>query len=164
MIEVSFVIQREGCQRTSKSTYEKYWQKKCFENRYISTQDGDPSHTWDLTQEKFIYHFRAVWDKNMWSPSSPDIESIYFAIRSILESYVSYKSYSSAAAPNFFFLFHGPLSHYCRLKLMVKVRWRNFEIWFLCYISNIRFNWCAKLHYPTLGGHHVIVYIRTSWK
>ena len=58
---------------------------------------GVPSHTSNLIQQWCKNHFSLFWNKNIWPPSSLDINTMEFTIWSILESDVSAKSYSSVA-------------------------------------------------------------------
>lgn len=74
------------------------WVTGAFGNCYIFTQDGAPAHTSNVTQAWCRQHFSGFWDKNMWPPSSPDINPMDFAVWSILEREVSKISYSSVAA------------------------------------------------------------------
>lgn len=115
------------------------WITESFGKRYVFTQDGAPSHTSNLTQKWCKDHFSGFWDKNMWPPSSPDINPMDFAIWSILESDVSAKSYSSVAVLKDALLAswsrfdeevvrrscHSVSS---RLDLMVKAKGGHFEI------------------------------------
>ena len=104
---------RKVSRRTRKST-SRYWQKKCFPWSLKVLETVTFSFkTMICPTQRFIDHFSWVWDKNMWSPSSPDIKPIYFAILAILESYVSYESYSSAAAlKNVFLVSWSTQSHF----------------------------------------------------
>ena len=69
-----------------------------FGNQYVFTQDGAPAHTSNVTQAWCKQHFPDFWDKNMWPPSSPDINPMDFVIWSILEREVSRVSHSSVTA------------------------------------------------------------------
>ena len=51
----------------------------------IFQQDGAPAHTSKLTQSFCDAVFPQFWDKNMWPPSSPDLNVMDFSIWSILE-------------------------------------------------------------------------------
>uniref|UniRef100_A0A3P8TI71 Paired domain-containing protein n=1 Tax=Amphiprion percula TaxID=161767 RepID=A0A3P8TI71_AMPPE len=74
------------------------WCTNAFGNQYVFTQDGAPAHTSNITQAWCKQHFPGFWDKNMWPPSSPDINPMEFAIWSILERDVSRVSHSSVTA------------------------------------------------------------------
>ena len=74
------------------------WLTETFGEQYIFTQDGAPAHTSNVSQKWCKEHFQGFWDKNMWPPSSPDINPMDFSIWSILESDVSKISYSSVTA------------------------------------------------------------------
>ena len=65
------------------------WLTESFGDDFIFTQDGAPAHTANVTQQWCKDHFPGFWDKQMWPPSSPDINPMDFAIWSILESDVS---------------------------------------------------------------------------
>ena len=73
------------------------WVTEAFGEHYVFIQDGAPAHTSNFTQMWCKEHFSRFLDKNMWPPSSPDINPMDFAIWSILESDVSKISYSSIA-------------------------------------------------------------------
>ena len=73
------------------------WVTESFPGGYVFTQDGAPSHTSNVTQQWCKSHFKGFWDKNMWPPSSPDINPMDFAIWSILESDVCAGPHSSTA-------------------------------------------------------------------
>ena len=49
-------------------------------------QDGAPSHTSKKTQAWCADNLPRFWTKNMWPPSSPDLNVMDFSIWSILES------------------------------------------------------------------------------
>ena len=74
------------------------WLTETFGEQYIFTQDGAPAHTSNVSQKWCKEHFQGFWDKNMWPPSSPDINPMDFSIWSILESDVSKISHSSVTA------------------------------------------------------------------
>ena len=73
------------------------WLTETFGKKYVFSQDGAPAHTSNVTQAWCKEHFCGFWDKNMWPPSSPDINPMDFSIWSILESEVSRISHSSVA-------------------------------------------------------------------
>ena len=60
--------------------------KEYFKNdQFIFQQDGAPSHTSKKNQEWCRSHFPRFWSKEMWPPSSPDLNPIDFSVWSILE-------------------------------------------------------------------------------
>ena len=60
--------------------------KKHFKNRsFIFQQYGAPSHTANKTQDWCESHFPAFWRKDLWPPSSPDLNPLDFCLWSILE-------------------------------------------------------------------------------
>ena len=58
----------------------------CGEHAWTFQQDGAPSHTSKKTQAWCVDHLPRFWSKNMWPPSSPDVNVMDFSIWSILES------------------------------------------------------------------------------
>ena len=73
------------------------WARGSFPNGHVFTQDGAPSHTSKLTQQWCKSNFHGFWDKDMWPPSSPDLNPMDFAIWSILEADVCASPHSSTA-------------------------------------------------------------------
>ena len=73
------------------------WVRGSFPNGYIFTHDGAPSHTSKLTQQRCKSSFHEFWDKDMWPPSSPELNRMDFAIWSILEADVCATPHSSTA-------------------------------------------------------------------
>lgn len=71
------------------------WVTEAFGTDYIFTQDGAPAHTSNISQKWCREHFNKFWNKEIWPPSSPDINPMDFAIWSIIESEVSKISYSN---------------------------------------------------------------------
>jgi len=60
--------------------------KKHFKDRpFTFQQDGAPSHTANKTQDWCERHFPAFWRKELWPPSSPDLNPLDFCVWSILE-------------------------------------------------------------------------------
>ena len=114
------------------------WVTEAFGEHYVFTQDGAPAHTSNVTQMWCKEHFSGFLDKNMWPPSSPDINPMDFAIWSILESDVSKISYSSVAAlkkalvTSWSNLDEETVRHSCesvtsRLKAMIKAKGGHIE-------------------------------------
>ncbi|QQP35438.1 Putative DD37D maT transposase, partial [Caligus rogercresseyi] len=58
-------------------------------------QDGAPSHTSKLVQSFCTDMFADFWSKDLWPPSSPDLNPMDFGILSILETRVCSKSWPS---------------------------------------------------------------------
>jgi len=60
--------------------------KKHFKDRpFTFQQDGAPSHTANKTQDWCEHHFPSFWRKELWPPSSPDLNPLDFCVWSILE-------------------------------------------------------------------------------
>lgn len=61
--------------------------KKHFKNEtFTFQQDGAPSHTSNRTQEWCRANFPKFWSKDLWPPSSPDLNPMDFSVWSMLES------------------------------------------------------------------------------
>ena len=61
--------------------------KKHFKNdKFTFQQDGAPSHTSNRTQEWCRANFPNFWSKDLWPPSSPDLNPMDFSVWSMLES------------------------------------------------------------------------------
>ena len=58
-------------------------------------QDGTTSHTARLVQDWCKDNFKSFWPKELWPPSSPDLNSMDFGIWSILDQKFCAVSYSS---------------------------------------------------------------------
>ena len=58
-------------------------------------QDGVTAHTAKMVQEWCKEHFKAFWPKDIWPPSSPDLNPMDFGIWSILEQKACKVSHSS---------------------------------------------------------------------
>lgn len=75
------------------------WVKENYgEGPYTFSQDGAPSHTSRLVQAWCRENFSGFWDKDLWPPSSPDINPMDFSIRSILESRACAKPHANREA------------------------------------------------------------------
>ena len=60
--------------------------KKHFKDQFFTfQQDGAPSHTSRKTQDWCQRHFSRFWSKEMWPPSSPDLNPLDFSVWSLLE-------------------------------------------------------------------------------
>ena len=60
--------------------------KKHFKDQpFTFQQDGAPSHTSRKTQDWCQHHFPRFWSKEMWPPSSPDLNPLDFSVWSLLE-------------------------------------------------------------------------------
>ncbi len=53
---------------------------KTCPNSYIFMQDSAPSHTSNLVQEWCQEHLNGFWLKDLWPPSSPDLNPMDFVI------------------------------------------------------------------------------------
>ena len=51
-----------------------------WESSYCFQQDGAPSHTLKMVQKWCQEHFHSFWSKDLWPPSSPDLNVMDFAI------------------------------------------------------------------------------------
>ncbi|KAF2350372.1 hypothetical protein FHG87_018871 [Trinorchestia longiramus] len=72
------------------------WVRKVTENKRITVQqDGATSHTAILVQDWCKDNFKSFWPKELWPPSSPDLNSMDFWIWSILEQKFCAVSHSS---------------------------------------------------------------------
>ena len=72
-------------------------QSEHFDAPYVFTQDGAPAHNANIVQAWCSENFPAFWNKSMWTPSSPDLNVMDFAM-CILESKACAKSHSNIAA------------------------------------------------------------------
>ncbi|QQP56923.1 Transposable element tcb2 transposase [Caligus rogercresseyi] len=54
--------------------------KQEWEDSYCFQQDGAPSHTTKLVQDWCHRSFEHFWSKDMWPPSSPDLNPMDFSI------------------------------------------------------------------------------------
>ena len=64
----------------------------------VSMQDGAPAHTARLVKEFCPEVFPSFWSKEMWPPSSPDLNPMDFSVWSILEAKACSKPHSSITA------------------------------------------------------------------
>lgn len=63
------------------------WFQNEYRNKpYVFTQDGAPAHTARIVQQWCTENFSGFWSKDMWPPSSPDINPLDFSLWSILEA------------------------------------------------------------------------------
>ena len=61
--------------------------KKHFKDKpFIFQQGGAPSHTSKKTQKWCQDHFPGFWNKEVWPPSSPDLNLMDFCVWSLLEA------------------------------------------------------------------------------
>lgn len=65
------------------------------EDNWSFTQDGAPSHTSKMTQEWLKKKNSSFLDKNLWPPSSPDINPLDFCLWSVLEDKACKKNYKN---------------------------------------------------------------------
>lgn len=73
--------------------------KKHFKNRpFTFQQDGAPSHTSNKTQKWCQDNFPRFWSKELWPPSSPDLNPMDFSVWSILEADACASSHGSVDA------------------------------------------------------------------
>ena len=56
------------------------WLQKTYRNGYVFTQDGAPAHTAAQTQAWCTENLSSFWSKEMWPPSSPDLNPMDFSI------------------------------------------------------------------------------------
>ncbi|XP_059096817.1 uncharacterized protein LOC131891306 [Tigriopus californicus] len=70
-------------------------QTQHWDHSYCFQQDEAPSHTANKVQEWCQKFFPEFWSKEMWPPSSPDLNVMDYAIWSILERKVGVKTYSN---------------------------------------------------------------------
>ena len=73
--------------------------RKHFKDKpLIFQQGGAPSHTSEKTQKWCQYHFPGFWSKEVWPPSSPDLNSIDFCVWSHLKADACASSHVSVEA------------------------------------------------------------------
>ena len=73
--------------------------KKHFKDKpFIFQQDGAPSHTSKKTQKWCQAHFPGFWSKEVWPPSSPDLNPMDFCVWSVLEADACASSHVSVEA------------------------------------------------------------------
>ena len=61
--------------------------KKHFKDHsFTFQQDGTPAHTSSKTQKWCQDHFPSFWNKELWPPSSPDLNPMDYCVWGILES------------------------------------------------------------------------------
>lgn len=73
--------------------------KKHFKDKpFIFQQDGAPSHTSKKTQKWCQDHFPGFWSKEVWPPSSPDLNPMDFCVWSVLEADACASSHVSVEA------------------------------------------------------------------
>ena len=62
------------------------WLKTNFpEGNYVWTQDGAPCHTAKKVQDFCRNNFSDFWPKDFWPPSSPDLNTLVYAVWGVLE-------------------------------------------------------------------------------
>ena len=66
-----------------------------MEKPFVFQQDGAPAHTSKKTQEWCKSQFPNFWSKEMWPPSSPDLNPMDFSVWAILESEACAKAHKS---------------------------------------------------------------------
>ena len=69
------------------------------ENGIILQQHGATSHTVNRVQEWCRRNMTGFWPEELWPPLSPDLNTMDFAIWSILESKACSSNHSSTMAP-----------------------------------------------------------------
>ena len=63
------------------------WLKKNYpKGNYTFQQDGAPAHTSNRTQEWLATNMANFWPKDVWPPSSPDLNPLDYSVWSVLES------------------------------------------------------------------------------
>ena len=73
--------------------------KKHFKNKpFVFQQDGAPSHTSKKTQKWCQDHFPGFWNKEVWPPSSPDLNPMDYCVWSLLEADACASSHASVEA------------------------------------------------------------------
>ena len=73
--------------------------KKHFKDKpFIFQQDGAPSHTSKKTQKWCQDDFPGFWSKEVWPPSSPDLNPMDFCVWSVLEADACASSHVSVEA------------------------------------------------------------------
>lgn len=55
-------------------------------DEYVFQQDGAPAHTAKKTQDFLRANFQSFWGKEVWPPSSPDLNPLDFSIWGVLEA------------------------------------------------------------------------------
>jgi transposase-like protein len=63
------------------------WLKKTYpKGNYVFQQDGAPAHTANKTQKWLADNMASFWPKDVWPPSSPDLNPLDFSVWSVVES------------------------------------------------------------------------------
>lgn len=95
------------------------WLRKTYpENNFIWQQDGAPAHSSAKTQKFLREQMPEFWSKELWPPSSPDLNPLDYAIWGHLESKINRTSHSSVKA----------------LKSVISREWKKISP---SYISNV---------------------------
>lgn len=70
------------------------WLKENYpEGGYVWQQDGAPAHTSCIVQAWISEHFDSFWPKDLWPPSSPDLNPLDYSVWSELERKACNKPY-----------------------------------------------------------------------
>jgi inhibitor of nuclear factor kappa-B kinase subunit alpha len=72
------------------------WVKKNYpKGNYVFQQDGAPAHTANRTQEWLATNLAEFWPKDLWPPSSPDLNPLDYSIWGVLEAKACKTSHNS---------------------------------------------------------------------
>ena len=76
------------------------WLKKNYPHgNFVFQQDGAPAHTSNKTQKWLQDQNIPFWRKNMWPPSSPDLNPLNYSVWSVVEADACRKPHTSVATP-----------------------------------------------------------------
>jgi hypothetical protein len=79
--------------------YLKPWLIENYPNEdFVFQQDGAPAHTSHRTQAWFGENNIPFWRKELWPPSSPDLNPLDFSVWSVVESKACATSHNSVKA------------------------------------------------------------------
>jgi len=68
------------------------------DGNYLFQQDGAPAHTSKRTQEWLATSLSGFWSKDMWPPSSPDLNPLDYLVWGVLEAKACKTSHPSVEA------------------------------------------------------------------
>jgi len=75
------------------------WLRRNYpDGNYVFQQDGAPAHTSKRTQEWLATNLSGFWAKDMWPPSSPDLNPLDYSVWGVLEAKACKTSHPSVEA------------------------------------------------------------------
>ena len=78
------------------------WFTNAFGNKdYVFQQDGAPAHTSNIVQIWAKENFKGFWAKEIWPPSSPDLNTMDYSVWAILETGLPHQPHKCSRTQSF---------------------------------------------------------------